>query len=161
MTTSDDKRVDIIEEELKLLKGEVKRTLVDLRAFVMREDSPLNERMDMSSSGTTERIITKEQVVMDDSRVRELEEQLREMRMDKVEAQVAAVPQQLAPPPPPPPPRLPRLRSSQPVQCTYPYPNSPLRPLPHRNHHLPLRRGFRPLCLHPRPLLSRLPRTAF
>ena len=40
-----DKRIEILEDELKLLKGEVKRTLVDLRAFVLREDSPLTERM--------------------------------------------------------------------------------------------------------------------
>ena len=38
-----DQRLEALEDELKLLKGEVKRTLVDLRAFVMREDSPLNE----------------------------------------------------------------------------------------------------------------------
>ena len=39
-----DKRIEVLEDELKLLKGEVKRTLVDLRAFVMREDSPINDR---------------------------------------------------------------------------------------------------------------------
>ncbi len=60
--------------------------LVDLRAFIMREDSPLNERMDMSGSGTTERIITKEQVVVDHSKVAELEEQLREMQRQRAEA---------------------------------------------------------------------------
>ena len=86
MTTSDNPRLDIIEEELKLLKQELKRTLVDLRAFIMREDSPLNERMDMSGSGTTERIITKEQVVVDHSKVAELEEQLREMQRQRAEA---------------------------------------------------------------------------
>lgn len=36
-------RINELENELKLLKGEVKKTLVDLRAFVMRQDSPLNE----------------------------------------------------------------------------------------------------------------------
>ena len=39
-----DMRLEALEDELKLLKGEVKRTLVDLRAVVMREDSPLSER---------------------------------------------------------------------------------------------------------------------
>ena len=38
-----DTRVDSLEDEVKVLKGEVRRTLVDLRALLMREDSPLNE----------------------------------------------------------------------------------------------------------------------
>jgi len=38
-----DTRVDALEDEVKVLKGEVRRTLVDLRALLMREDSPLNE----------------------------------------------------------------------------------------------------------------------
>ena len=38
-----DKRIESLEDEVKVLKGEVKRTLVDLRALLMREDSPLNE----------------------------------------------------------------------------------------------------------------------
>ena len=38
-----DTRVDNLEDEVKILKGEVRRTLVDLRALLMREDSPLNE----------------------------------------------------------------------------------------------------------------------
>ena len=45
-----DQRLEALEDELKLLKGEVKRTLVDLRAFVMREDSPLNEPHDRRSA---------------------------------------------------------------------------------------------------------------
>ena len=39
-----DTRVETLEDELKVLKGEVRRTLVDLRALLMREDSPLNEK---------------------------------------------------------------------------------------------------------------------
>lgn len=35
--------IEALEDELKVLKGEVRRTLVDLRALLMREDSPLNE----------------------------------------------------------------------------------------------------------------------
>ncbi len=38
-----DTRIETLEDELKVLKGEVRRTLVDLRALLMREDSPLNE----------------------------------------------------------------------------------------------------------------------
>ncbi|HEU0021984.1 MAG TPA: hypothetical protein VFR55_09990 [Dehalococcoidia bacterium] len=38
-----DTRLETLEDEVKVLKGEVKRTLVDLRALLMREDSPLNE----------------------------------------------------------------------------------------------------------------------
>ena len=44
-----DKRLEVLEDELKLLKGEVKRTLVDLRAIVMKEDSPLNERLPVAA----------------------------------------------------------------------------------------------------------------
>ena len=39
-----DTRVETLEDEVKVLKGEVRRTLVDLRALLMREDSPLNEK---------------------------------------------------------------------------------------------------------------------
>jgi hypothetical protein len=39
----EDQKIEAIEEEIKVLKGEVRRTLVDLRALVMREDSPLSE----------------------------------------------------------------------------------------------------------------------
>ena len=38
-----DTRIETLEDEVKVLKGEVKRTLVDLRALLMREDSPLTE----------------------------------------------------------------------------------------------------------------------
>ena len=38
-----DTRIETLEDEIKVLKGEVRRTLVDLRALLMREDSPLNE----------------------------------------------------------------------------------------------------------------------
>ena len=38
-----DTRLETLEDEVKVLKGEVKRTLVDLRALLMREDSPLGE----------------------------------------------------------------------------------------------------------------------
>ena len=41
-----DKRLDAVEDELKLLKGEVKRTLVDLSALIMKEDSPLQDNLD-------------------------------------------------------------------------------------------------------------------
>ena len=36
-------RIETLEDEVKVLKGEVKRTLVDLRSLLMREDSPLGE----------------------------------------------------------------------------------------------------------------------
>ncbi len=38
-----DTRIETIEDEIKVLNGEIRRTLVDLRALLMREDSPLNE----------------------------------------------------------------------------------------------------------------------
>ena len=50
-----DQRLEVLEDELKLLKGEVKRTLVDLRAFVMAEDSPLNERVGYTRDAEKER----------------------------------------------------------------------------------------------------------
>jgi len=51
-----DIRLETLEDEVKVLKGEVKRTLVDLRALLMREDSPLGEgalarRMAMQNPG--------------------------------------------------------------------------------------------------------------
>ena len=36
-----EQRIEVLEDEMKVLKGEVSRTLVDLRALLMREDSPL------------------------------------------------------------------------------------------------------------------------
>ena len=36
-----DQRIEVLEDEMKVLKGEVSRTLVDLRALLMREESPL------------------------------------------------------------------------------------------------------------------------
>ena len=85
MAGPDDKRVEVLEEELKLLKGEVKRTLVDLRAFIMREDSPLNERLDMAAAGggeSAQRIVQPRVVVEggDSSRVEALESELRSLR---------------------------------------------------------------------------------
>ena len=40
---ADDQKLEALEEEIKVLKGEIRRTLVDLRALVMRADSPLND----------------------------------------------------------------------------------------------------------------------
>jgi len=40
---ADDQKLEVLEEEIKVLKGEVRRTLVDLRALVMSADSPLND----------------------------------------------------------------------------------------------------------------------
>ncbi len=37
-------RLGVIEEEMKLIKGEVKQSLVDLRAIVMKVDTPVGER---------------------------------------------------------------------------------------------------------------------
>ena len=36
-----DQRIEVLEDEMKVLKGEVSRTLIDLRALLMSEDSPL------------------------------------------------------------------------------------------------------------------------
>lgn len=38
-------RLETLEDEVKVLKGEVKRTLVDLRELLMREDSPLGQKV--------------------------------------------------------------------------------------------------------------------
>ncbi|HZA21845.1 MAG TPA: hypothetical protein VFA32_04450, partial [Dehalococcoidia bacterium] len=37
-------RLETLEDEVRVLKGEVKRTLVDLRALLMSEDSPLSPK---------------------------------------------------------------------------------------------------------------------
>ena len=42
-----DRKLEVLEDELKLLKGEVKKTLVDLRAFIMKEDSPIHDQLEM------------------------------------------------------------------------------------------------------------------
>ena len=49
-----DEKVDRLEEDLKMLKTEVQRTLVDLRAIVMQEDAPLSERFTAGPSPETE-----------------------------------------------------------------------------------------------------------
>ena len=42
----DDKaRIQTLEDELKIIKGEIKQTLVDVRAFLMEQTSPINERL--------------------------------------------------------------------------------------------------------------------
>ena len=46
-----DQRIEVLEDEMKVLKGEVSRTLVDLRALLMREESPL------MSGGLVNRIV--------------------------------------------------------------------------------------------------------
>jgi hypothetical protein len=38
-------RLETLEDEVRVLKGEVKRTLVDLRALLMSEDSPLGQKV--------------------------------------------------------------------------------------------------------------------
>ena len=96
----DSERLDVLEEELKLLKGEMKRTLIDLRAFIMREDSPLNERVDMAGAGTTERIITKEVVKEDTGKIAVLEEQIRLLMAQRMGAPLPAPPPYQQPPGP-------------------------------------------------------------
>ena len=93
----EDKRIEVLEEELKLLKGEVKRTLVDLRAFIMREDSPLNERLDMAGTGTTERIITKEVIKEDSGKIEALEDQIKLLMARELATPIPA-PAPVAPP---------------------------------------------------------------
>ncbi len=79
---SSDKRLEVLEDELKLLKGEVKRTLVDLRAFVMREDSPLNDRLTM---GPAPAPVAQERNAAADPRMAVMEEELRVLRQQKAE----------------------------------------------------------------------------
>ena len=99
-----DKKLEILEDELKLLKGEVKRTLVDLRAFVMREDSPLSERMTQirtpSSRESADRapVLEIPQVQAStgssdsERRVDALEDELRAVRRERNDAQPAPQP---------------------------------------------------------------------
>ena len=51
-----DQRIEVLEDEMKVLKGEVSRTLVDLRALLMRDDSPL-----MTGGGLVSRIVAQEE----------------------------------------------------------------------------------------------------
>ena len=88
-----EERIEVLEDELKLLKGEVKRTSVDLRAFVMREDSPLNERISLPPPTPDTQTVT--QVTSnggggDSGRVEALEDELRAMRKDAKEAAAGA-----------------------------------------------------------------------
>ena len=41
----DKERMQTLEDELKIIKGEIKQTLVDVRAFLMEQTSPINERL--------------------------------------------------------------------------------------------------------------------
>ena len=86
-----DKRVEVLEDELKLLKGEVKRTLVDLRAFIMREDSPLNERLSFAATAAppaptpTNETVVKERME-NTSKVEALQEELNALKKEKAES---------------------------------------------------------------------------
>ena len=40
---SEEERIKTLEDELKVMKGEIKQTLVDVRAFLMEQISPINE----------------------------------------------------------------------------------------------------------------------
>ena len=80
-----DKRLEVMEDELKLLKGEVKRTLVDIRAFMMREDSPLNERMSSGPAPSAKPPVQTEVIVKDKDegrRMESLEDELKYLRRE-------------------------------------------------------------------------------
>ena len=83
-----DTRVETLEDEIKVLKGEVRRTLVDLRALLMREDSPLNEgsfgRRAALLEGDEEPQVTK----------REISDVVRQESSDQVLPAIQQVPQQ-------------------------------------------------------------------
>ena len=103
-----DKRLEVLEDELKLLKGEVKRTLVDLRALVMREDSPLQSDMDLVRYGKGPRdqsveavpvVAEREGVNGDKRKLAAMEEELKSLRDGQLEAAraSASVPQPASP----------------------------------------------------------------
>ena len=99
-----DNRLGALEDELKLLKGEVKRTLVDLRAFVMREDSPLSDRVVLmrDPSKAAEPVASDAAVTMaapmeisrsePDRRVEALEDQLRSLTRQSEERESSQPP---------------------------------------------------------------------
>lgn len=119
---SSDKRLEVMEGELKLLKGEVKRTLVDLRAFIMREDSPLNERLIVTRDSIRDKgdQLGREvsQVTANvgnsesDKRVEALEEEMRALRSERARAEST-------------PPPMPNPQPSPPVTPGYPPPATP------------------------------------
>lgn len=58
-----DRKIETLEEEMKLLKGEVRHTLLDLRAYLMRQDSPLTSRgpVDMPDRPTRKEQVSQKQ----------------------------------------------------------------------------------------------------
>ena len=103
-----DKRLTSLEDELKLLKGEVKRTLVDLRAFIMREDSPLTERSNLQRGGSmyggdqpavpVVHVDATNHTAETDQKVEALQEELKALRIEKAEAAAAPEADPVAPP---------------------------------------------------------------
>ena len=99
-----DSRMETLEDEVKVLKGEVRRTLVDLRALLMREDSPLNEgsfgrRAALMEGDTGEAPVITQQEVSDMVR-RETMEQARAVAQDNPPPAPPAAPTPVAPVPP-------------------------------------------------------------
>ena len=99
-----DSRMETLEDEVKVLKGEVRRTLVDLRALLMREDSPLNEgsfgrRAALMEGDTGEAPVIAQKEVSDMVR-RETMEQARAVAQDNPPPAPPAATTPVAPVPP-------------------------------------------------------------
>ena len=142
-----DQRIGVLEEELKLLKGEVRRTLVDLRAFIMREESPLQDRTDsqVSQRARKDPPVAAEAVVVADNKQRDydaqkiaaLEEKVRSIEQGNPDHRPNLIPQPVytqpsGPPPPvysqpssPPPPVYPPPAMVAQTQVGFPTPVVP------------------------------------
>ena len=54
-------RLGVLEDELKLVKGEIKQILVDLRSIVMKIETPIGEQLSMSQSAPSSSSYVQEQ----------------------------------------------------------------------------------------------------
>lgn len=103
-----DRKLEVLEDELKLLKGEVKKTLVDLRAFIMKEESPIHDRLDMGRpfrngeeqpAGGMISIASSEPDGADRQRIAELEDQVRYLKNATPPTAATPQPSPVYPPP--------------------------------------------------------------
>ena len=133
-----DQRIGVLEEELKLLKGEVRRTLVDLRAFIMREESPLQDRTDsqVSQRARKDPPVAAEAVVVADNKQRDydaqkiaaLEEKVRSIEQGNPDHRPNLIPQPVYTQPSSPPPPV-YTQPSGPPPPVYSQPSGPPPPI--------------------------------
>ena len=120
-----DTRVESLEDEIKVLKREVRRTLVDLRALLMREDSPLNE-------GTFGRSASLKGMEVDGEPRLTRKEVSEMVRLETAEVARPSVPEAPAPNPLPPPnpgnpvPQGATMATPGPAAPGMPFPQSPM-----------------------------------